>query len=340
MKVIRAIDVGYGQTKFIKESSNGHFICELFPSIAPTISGPLLQDPLLKNSDILKIEIGGVSRVVGKEALHFQSALSTRILDESYSGSETYMALTHGALFYMGKKMIDLLVVGLPVSVYANTDIRESLQKKLTGLHKINKEFFVQVENVQVLPQPLGGLYDAATQNPDLSNIKNQKTLIIDAGFHTFDYIIANGIKYDHQQKGSYHKCMGAILTSIAEGISADPKVNGIYSDIQRIDDAIVNNDPFQVNGHPYDLRKHLLVAETIAEEAVTAMVQKVGNGTNIDNILICGGGARFFLNKISQRFPNHNVQIAKDNIFSNVRGFQIAGEMLAPTLPATRIYA
>ena len=89
-KIIRSIDVGYGQTKFIKDSINGKYVCELFPSVAPTSTGDFLQNPYLQKYDVIKVEVGGVSRVVGKDAIHFQHALSTRILDDSYSGSDTY----------------------------------------------------------------------------------------------------------------------------------------------------------------------------------------------------------------------------------------------------------
>ena len=122
-KIVRSIDVGYGQTKFIKDSSNGEYTCELFHSVAPTLTGPLLQDPLLKNTDVIRVDVGGVTRIVGKDSLHFQGALSSKILDDSYSGSDTYMSLTRGALFYIGKKYIDLLVVGLPVSLFKNIEL-------------------------------------------------------------------------------------------------------------------------------------------------------------------------------------------------------------------------
>lgn len=119
-KIVRSIDVGYGQTKFIKKSFDDEISCDLFPSIAPTLTGSLLQDPLIKNTEVIKVDVGGVTRVVGKNALHFQGALSSRILDDSYSGSDPYLALTRGALFYIGEKYIDLLVVGLPVSLFKN----------------------------------------------------------------------------------------------------------------------------------------------------------------------------------------------------------------------------
>lgn len=244
--VVRSIDVGYGQTKFIRDVVAGQMRCEIFPSIAPTLTGPLLSDPLLQNTDIIKVEIGGVTRVVGKDAAHFQGSLSTRILDESYSGSESYMALTHGALYYMRQKYIDLLVVGLPVSIYKNVETRKTLERKLTGLHRVSNDFVVNVEKVKVMPQPLGGFFDSISYLPGYPDIHKQNTLIIDAGFHTFDFMVANGIHWDHQRNGAYHKCMGAVLASIAEGISSDPKVNSLYTDLQRIDDTLVGGDEFE----------------------------------------------------------------------------------------------
>ncbi|MGA8149275.1 MAG: hypothetical protein WB870_17120 [Gallionellaceae bacterium] len=67
MKIIRSIDVGYGNTKFVKPVSNDIIQCGIFPSFAPTLTGPLLNDPLLKNADVVSIDIGGITRVVGKD---------------------------------------------------------------------------------------------------------------------------------------------------------------------------------------------------------------------------------------------------------------------------------
>lgn len=262
MKIVRGIDVGYGRTKYVTLVGNGQIGCDLFPSIAPILTGSLLSDPILKTMDVVQVDMGGVIRVVGKDAQHFQGALMSKIMDDSYSGSDTYIALTRGALFYMGEKNINLLVVGLPVTIFKNAEIRDRLRKNLIGLHKINNGFVVNVENVQVLPQPLGGLYDAMANIPEYSNAKNQTSLIVDAGYHTFMFMVANGIKFDHQRNGAYHKSMGAILASIAEGISADPKVASSYTDLQRIDDALLGKKEFKVSGQFYDLSRHISVAE------------------------------------------------------------------------------
>ena len=33
-KIVRSIDVGYGNTKFVRSTQEGNIVCEIFPSIA------------------------------------------------------------------------------------------------------------------------------------------------------------------------------------------------------------------------------------------------------------------------------------------------------------------
>ena len=141
-KIVRSIDVGYGHTKFVTESLNGQISCGIFPSIAPIVTNLSLLDAV-GSVDIAKIEIGSITRVVGKDVANFTSAISTRIMDDTYSSSDIYMSLTRGAMSYMGRKNIDILILGLPVSLYKNNEIRARLTKIMAGFHTISKDLLI-----------------------------------------------------------------------------------------------------------------------------------------------------------------------------------------------------
>ena len=67
------------------------------------------------------------------------------------------------------------------------------------------------------------------------------------------------------------------------------------------------------------------------ARQFVNVLANKVGNnGLDIDNIVLAGGGAAFFHDVIKDKFSKHKIVIAEDPVFSNVRGFQLAGEQWA----------
>lgn len=58
-------------------------------------------------------------------------------------------------------------------------------------------------------------------------------------------------------------------------------------------------------------------------------MAAQIGNGANIDNIILVGGGAELFKRAVDAAFPRHRINTLPDPQFSNVRGFQFAGEQV-----------
>jgi hypothetical protein len=70
----------------------------------------------------------------------------------------------------------------------------------------------------------------------------------------------------------------------------------------------------------PYGRKVAALVGE------VTAMKRLVQDGTDIDAVVLAGGGAFFFGEAIGRAYPKHSVITLKDAFFANCRGFQLAG--------------
>ena len=82
----------------------------------------------------------------------------------------------------------------------------------------------------------------------------------------------------------------------------------------------------------PYDIKRHLPLAESVAQQAVSTMRQWIETPESLQNIILVGGGAFLFKKAVKAAFPKHRIHEVKDSLFANVRGFQIAGQNYALT--------
>jgi hypothetical protein len=62
LEVVRAVDVGYGNTKYVLEHQHGsEIVCALFPSLAPQAShSPDLGVGVLKRRNSVTVEVNGI----------------------------------------------------------------------------------------------------------------------------------------------------------------------------------------------------------------------------------------------------------------------------------------
>lgn len=66
--IIKAVDVGYGNTKYSVLASDKNIQCGIFPSISPQASnGPDLSSGLLQRRNTIVVKVGGVKYEVGKD---------------------------------------------------------------------------------------------------------------------------------------------------------------------------------------------------------------------------------------------------------------------------------
>ncbi len=90
--VVRAIDVGYGNTKYSSLITGGDIQCGMFPSLAPQASsGPDLASGLMQRRNTVVVEVDGVNYEVGKDARLAQDSTHGRVLDPDYSMSNAHM---------------------------------------------------------------------------------------------------------------------------------------------------------------------------------------------------------------------------------------------------------
>ncbi|WP_298138319.1 PRTRC system protein D [Acidiferrobacter sp.] len=322
MKTIRAVDVGYGNIKFVVSRSENEIGCKMFPAIAPVAANLDLATGLDMSRDTVRVDVNGVLYEVGPQARLALRGQHIRILHGDFSRTAEYMALTRGALAYMHVPEISLLVVGLPVSLMHSR--AQSLARELQGFHAVGDGHGVHVHHVWVLAQPLGSLLSYAMGTASYQGLAEQVNLVIDVGFGTVDWLTSIGIQAMPERTGSFSGGTHAILQSMARGLSETLQVD--YADISAIDRAL-GRGRLVVGGREVDLAPHWRRAQARIQEAVNAIANGVGNALDVNNIVLTGGGAKFYESAIRKHFPTPRLILAQDPIFANVRGFQIAGE-------------
>lgn len=333
-KIVRAIDVGFGSTKFVAlRQGAGEVHCGMFPSVAPQASATSdLGSEVFQRRNTCVVEVNGVRFEVGKDALLALDASYNRTLDTGFAATDAYIALVRGAIYYMGVDHIDLLMVGLPVNNVEK--MQKELEKRLIGPHKIpnprtpsgeNGDRTVNVAQVKVLAQPAGAFFDYSVQNNRFQRMVNETNLIIDPGYFTLDWVVAKGTKVITARSDAVSGGMSAILATMAEAISK--KIGTQLTDYTAIDDAIRAGKNPRFFGKEFDIKPYLPLGLEKARQSMSALATKVGSSADIDNIIVAGGGAEYFKKLVEAKFANHTVQITHDPVFANVRGFQFAGE-------------
>ena len=126
---VKAIDIGYGNVKYVTGRKGGEVQCAHFPSVAPPSSGRDFGAGVAAKKDAVRVCVGDSLYIVGPDAsLSLPGGKSGRKLIRDYPETDGYLALARGALAYAGGREIDLLVTGLPVNYHAA--YRDKLERK------------------------------------------------------------------------------------------------------------------------------------------------------------------------------------------------------------------
>ena len=324
--IVRALDVGFGFTKYCRgRISASRFDCGLFPSLTPVATPHRLSGGPVQTSDTVTVDVDGRLFDVGPDSELSAQVHDARVLHRDFSTSPAYLALNLGALYYIHQPVIDLLVVGLPVNMLGEKS--QHLKKLLTGTHTTARGFEVTVKAVCPVAQPLGGYVYHAMHNGYMLEKRGRVSLIIDPGFFTLDWIVATDIKPIEARSGSHEGGVSAILKAIARSLSEARNIT--YDNLGAIDKGL-RTGAFRIASRPVDLEPHLTAANPYIEKSLDVLHNAVGNGHDIDDIVVAGGGARLFLPHIQARFPDHDITLLEDSVFANVRGFQMMGEGMA----------
>lgn len=149
--IIRAIDVGYGNTKYVTNVDGDKIDCSHFPSQTFYSASEPVQNGLGGARKTIAVPINGNYYEVGPDVELAAHWLRSRQRHDGYTETEEYRALMAGALHFMKAEVVDLLVLGLPVAHYMTK--RQQLAKSMTGIFELGKKRQVEVKRVVVVAQ-------------------------------------------------------------------------------------------------------------------------------------------------------------------------------------------
>ncbi|TFW13404.1 PRTRC system protein D [Massilia arenosa] len=327
--IVRAVDVGRGNTKYVTAVDGAEIRCAAFPSEAHPTDVAVSGETWTGRRKTVGVPVAGLIYEVGPDVHLAADVYNSRVLQhDRYCELPEYMALTLGALHFMRVDALDLLVVGLPVATFKVRKVVTALEKRLASRHVIGRGREVTIAKVKAIPQPAGALMHFAHTNNCVANMRKERHLIIDVGQRTFDWIVAQGMQQIEKRSHSVNRGMFDVLHAIADGVSRTLGID--FRDYELVDRALRDGRKPVIFQREYDLAKHMPLARKIAEQAVAEMQHYVGDASDVQNIILVGGGAFFFRKAVKESFPRHSIQEVKDPLFANVRGFQIAGMELA----------
>ncbi len=290
------IDIGFGFTK----ATNGRASL-VFKSIFGEASEIQFRERFLENAgseEHLHIETDKGSFFVG-ELAERQSNVRSFTLDQDQliSGFAEIMSLA--ALARLGERNRPLRVVtGLPISYYRRH--REELARLLTGKHALKcfdlagtpSDTVVNVTHVRVIPQPFGTLFHLALNNhAEIGDRRfvHEKIGIIDIGFRTCDFTIADRTRYSERGSRTSESGMAKAYALIAAHLR---ELTGVNVELYRLYDAVAAGT-IKIRGRPIGLEE--ITAEVLGKlaAAIASDAERLwADDWDIDRIVLSGGGA------------------------------------------------
>jgi plasmid segregation protein ParM len=249
-------------------------------------------------------------------------------LHKDYIETPGYRALMLAALLTAKQTHIDHLVTGLPVRHML--DKRDALKQLFAGYHQVTPEFSVTIETVHVVPQPLGGLLDFASERHEHYPVRDMTVLVIDPGHFTTDWLIVDGLRAVRRRSDSMETGMAAVIAEIRDRLRR--KYGGTPTDAKLIERIETGRD-VRVHNQPVHIQPLLAeVAQQVAEPVVQRIKSTVADFDDIDLILLVGGGAAVFEPVVRSVLAASGPEIATAHasVFANVRGYYRFGERAA----------
>jgi plasmid segregation protein ParM len=328
-----AIDVGYGNTKWAYRAASNTIATGMFPSLAPLMASRTLStfgDGALAARTVATVKIGDIEYEVGPDvSLTAAYGKTGRTLSDDFVTTNNYSALLGGALHFANVTQVEQLVLGLPVHNYGKYS--DALKEKFSGELDFGLAR-IKVGGVSVLPQPIGSLILASVSRPKEFG-RGAEHLVIDVGYFTTDWVYANGFAMDDKRSDGIPGGASQIYQHIAALISRDQ--GEPVEEIELIDKALREQNPFFFYGTHIDLAPYLERAQPLIAGIIHAIQNKVGRLTNVRSILLSGGGAALYATAIRKAFPRVALEIVEAPCMANARGFLTVGEARVKTQTA-----
>jgi len=329
------IDIGFGFTKV----TNGRQAL-VFKSVLGEATDIQFQDQALASGaadDHLQAEIDGRSWFVG-ELAERQSNVRFFTLDQAQFLSQfaKNLALTATARMAAGFVPINL-VTGLPIGYYRQH--KDELARILQGEHKVilinasgaREEKVLNINKVRVIPQPFGSMFNMILNDlgePVEKRLASEKIGIIDIGFRTSDYTIADKMRYSERGSRTTDSGIARAFSSIANKLR---EKSGVGVELYRLYDA-VDRGAIKIRGKEYELK---VLTDQVFGQLATTIASEVDrlwvDDWDIDSMAITGGGGAVLARHLTPLLNGNVLPVDpnRDARLLNVQGYWKFGKYL-----------
>ena len=326
------VDLGYG---FVKASDGKKD--RIFPSVvgqARTLRYITDESPEQNLINNLHVVVDDREYFVGDLA-NRQSDVVLFSLNENRMDERISKVLlsTVLALLAEGRATNYNIVTGLPVGYF--TETKQALTQLYKGRQTITlkrnqnpvQDYTLMVNEVKVLPEPFGSLFDLILDysgNIVDENLAASKVGIIDVGFRTTDYIVVDNLENIDRLSGSSTTALSTAYVLISELLKEEFKISKPIYQL----DQIVRSGSIRISGKTYNLeeiKKHAF--GVVAEKLITEINSLWTNKWELDMVFITGGGGVALAEYLMPHFENS--LLTKEAQFANVYGFRKLAQRL-----------
>ncbi len=219
-------------------------------------------------------------------------------------------------------------------------NLKAELCQRLRGHHQVTPEISVEVDNVHVIPQPIGALLDRAVgEQQGHAPIKGLTVLVVDPGHYTTDWLLAERFRGIASRSDSISTGVQSFLEMLQQILNQrhgrKPRTLMLGEDLKAGRSVRVAGEVVEDSAAVIEEAARRVIAPVMG-----GLKNKVGNLDDIDLVLLVGGGASLFRPVLEQVFADTGIDVVIPHApgFANVRGYYTYGEKIrAGTLRAER---
>jgi PRTRC genetic system protein D len=322
-----AYDGGYRNAKTAYSArGRDQYLC--YPAMCGHVDGARLGAWGAEKPDGLVVRVGATPHFVGTDAHHFAQVHQTRRFHPGYSATLAYKAVYLGSLAHVAinegfeKVRIGTLCCALPLNTWAAH--HATLKSMSGGNHVIEIEgrdrpLEIEVQHVIVARQPQGALYAQGVAAFDKNALR--KTLVVDVGGGTTNFYLSLGTSAIISRCGCIPSGMIEVAERVAEMIR--PGYGQKAQIVKRAEEALATGSPtIFVDGKSVTLP--LVAVQSKMQEIFHQVAQGVEDFSDVDRIILGGGGAKHLLPVFAQHLGERAelIEIDANPVLTNCRGF------------------
>lgn len=314
-----------------------------FSSIHMLVSGTSAMSNSFANDycyENMDIEYNGVEYFIGPYALDQDPNGGIRNYDPYKYRYETEIAKLGAGLALLfpddGKIIINHLILGVSIRVYTKSvlkevnDIYKNKTFKFTYPRMIKtgeirkKELVVEINNVSLIPQGIGGvqdvLFDINGRLNEDNGIEDARYGVIDVGTNTVDGFIRRGVN-NHIEGSEFGMTYGT--SDVYKKVAGKLSMPNYYSQIENLHTQGKESIYYYGQERPFiEVLKNEF--ETFAKEIYARSGRDHWNRhlETLHRIILTGGSAYYVKDTLEKLFKPIPIVIPEDPQFSNARGY------------------